>query len=267
MNKDSNRFIRFQAESYEGYGCIIDNKAYPIKGDIFGSFTLVGKRRLATRMEKSYSLDDIRFLPPCIPQKIICIGLNYAAHVEESTLGEITDEPVLFFKPTSSIIGHLDNIILPNWVDRIDYEGELAVIIGKKLKNVSIDEAEDGIFGYTCLNDVTARNIQKKDKQWTRAKGFDTFCPFGPSIITGIDASSLAIQTRLNGRVVQQSNTNLLLRDTAEVISYISKVMTLFPGDIISTGTPKGVGPLKDGDVVEVKIEQIGILKNFAVAV
>jgi len=266
LNKDSNRFIRFQAESYIGYGCIIDDKAYPLKGDIFDSFILVDKRRLATRMKKSYLLDNIRFLPPCVPQKIVCVGLNYAAHIEESTLDLITDEPVLFLKPPSSIIGHLDNIILPNWVDRVDYEGELAVIIGKKIKNVSVDEAEDGIFGYTCLNDVTARNIQKKDNQWTRAKGFDTFCPFGPSIVAGIDASSLAIQTRLNGKVVQQSNTNLLLRKTAEVISFISKVMTLYPGDVISTGTPKGIGPLKDGDVVEVEIEQIGTLKNIAVA-
>ena len=252
-----NIFIRFKTKDFSGPGCIIENKAYPIDGNIFDKFTVD---------DTSYPLDKIRFLPPCIPQKIICVGLNYADHIAESILPEIPDEPVLFFKPPSSLIGHLDNIVLPGWVDRVDYEGELAAIIGKKLKNVSVEQAQEGIFGYTCLNDVTARNIQKKDNQWTRAKGFDTFCPIGPHIVAGIDASALDIETRLNGEVVQKSNTDLLMRKTSEAVSLISRVMTLYPGDVISTGTPKGIGPLKADDQIEVEIEKIGVLRNFVVA-
>jgi 2-keto-4-pentenoate hydratase/2-oxohepta-3-ene-1,7-dioic acid hydratase in catechol pathway len=251
-------FIRFTVDDFSGSGCIINGKVYRIiNGDIFGDYKISGK---------ACSLDDINFLPPCIPQKIICVGLNYEDHLSESTISEIPDEPILFFKPPSSTIGHLDNIIIPDWVDRVDYEGELAVVIGKNLKNASLNESAEGIFGYTCLNDVTARNIQKKDLQWTRAKGFDSFCPIGPVIKTSIDGALLDISTHLNGKVVQQSNTGMLMRKPAELISYISKVMTLYPGDIISTGTSKGTGPLAEGDVVEVTIEGIGTLKNFVVA-
>lgn len=251
-------FIRFTAEDFSGPGCIIDGVVYRIiYGNIFGDYKI---------SDKTLSLDDINYLPPCIPQKIICVGLNYEDHLSESTISEIPDEPILFFKPLSSMIGHLDNIIIPDWVDRVDYEGELAVVIGRKLKNASLDESDEGIFGYTCLNDVTARNIQKKDLQWTRAKGFDSFCPIGPVIKTNIDGVSLDITTHLNGKVVQQSNTRMLIKKPAELISYISKVMTLYPGDIISTGTSKGTGPLAEGDKVEVTIESIGTLKNFVVA-
>jgi 2-keto-4-pentenoate hydratase/2-oxohepta-3-ene-1,7-dioic acid hydratase in catechol pathway len=250
-----NRFIRFEAGGFSGYGCVIEDKAYPINGDIFEEYEIV---------DNPLGLEKVRFLPPCIPQKIICVGLNYVEHVRESTLSEIPDEPVLFFKPPSALIGHLDTIILPDWVDQIDYEGELAVIIGRKLKNVSEESAQSGIFGYTCLNDVTARNIQRRDKQWTRGKGFDTFCPMGPYILKDIDASGIDIEVRLNQKVVQRSNTGLMIRKPAEIISYISRVMTLFPGDVIATGTPSGVGPLRDGDQIEIDIRKIGVLKNFA---
>jgi len=259
MNNDykPDCFLRFKTNKYTGSGIVIDDKVYQISGDIYGQYTI---------NDTSFPLDEIQYLPPCIPQKIICVGLNYAEHAAESTLAEVPEEPVLFFKPPSALIGHHDNIVLPGWVDRVDYEGELAAVIGKKLRYVSTEQAEAGIFGYTCLNDVTARNIQKKDSQWTRGKGFDTFCPVGPYIITGIDASSLDIETRLNGKAVQKSNTKLMMRNAIEVISYISRVMTLYPGDIISTGTPKGVGPLKDGDQVEIEIENIGLLKNHVVS-
>jgi 2-keto-4-pentenoate hydratase/2-oxohepta-3-ene-1,7-dioic acid hydratase in catechol pathway len=246
-------FLRFKTDDYEGAGILVDKKIHPIKGDMYSEYEI---------MDKSYSPDEIIFLPPCTPQKIICVGLNYADHADESTLDAIPEEPLLFFKPTSSLIGHRDKIIKPGWVDRVDYEGEIAVIIGKTMRYVNEAEAQAGIFGYTCVNDVTARNMQKKDKQWTRPKGFDTFCPVGPYIATGIDASSLSIQTRLNGKVVQQGHTSMMMRQPAEVISYISKVMTLYPGDIISTGTPRGVGPLNDGDIVEIEIEKIGTLSN-----
>lgn len=250
-------FLRFQSGGYTGFGCLRGDKIFPIVGSIFGKFDM-GNR--------DHSLDEITFLPPVVPQKIICVGLNYAGHAAESTLDRIPEEPVLFFKPPSALIGHGDRIVLPEWVDRVDYEGELAVIIGQRLKNVGPEAAGDGIFGCTCLNDVTARNIQKKDSQWTRAKGFDTFCPVGPYIVKGFDYSSLDIETRLNGKIMQKSNTSLMLRTPAEVVSFISKVMTLCPGDIVSMGTPSGVGPLKAGDVVEIEVEGIGILSNPVIA-
>lgn len=246
-------FLRFKTSGYEGQGILVDRKVRTISGDMFGDFK-VGS--------ETYELTNITFLPPCIPQKIICVGLNYADHADESTLDAIPEEPLLFFKPPSSLIGHRQNIIRPAWVDRVDYEGEIAAVIGTRMRYADVDEAEAGIFGYTCVNDVTARNIQKSDKQWTRAKGFDTFCPIGPFIATGIDASSLSIQTLLNGEVVQESNTSKMMRPPAEVISFISKVMTLYPGDVISTGTPKGIGPVNAGDVVGVKIEKVGTLEN-----
>ncbi|MCP4582710.1 MAG: fumarylacetoacetate hydrolase family protein [candidate division Zixibacteria bacterium] len=249
-------YLRFRTDKYEGPGRVLDNKVHPINGDMFGGHLIE---------DRTYNLSEIKYLPPCVPQKIICVGLNYAEHAQESTLAEIPKEPVLFFKPPSALIGHMDNIVKPSWVDRVDYEGEIAAIIGRQMRYVSVDEARTGIFGYTCVNDVTARTIQKSDKQWTRGKGFDTFCPIGPHIVTGIDSSSLDIETRLNGKVVQESNTSLMMKSTTEVISYISKVMTLYPGDVISTGTPKGVGPVSAGDLIEIEIENIGILKNSVV--
>ncbi len=252
-----NCFLRFEAEDYCGAGCWYDGRVYAVKGDIFDSF-IIGK--------KPYDSRNIKYLPPCNPQKIICVGLNYVEHASESTLPSIPEEPVLFFKPPSALIGHRDKIILPSWVDRVDYEGELGIVIGRRMRYVKPEEAMEGVFGYTCINDVTARNMQKKDNQWTRAKGFDTFCPVGPHIVRNIDPSSLELETRLNGRCVQKSDTAMMLRKPAEIISFISQVMTLYPGDIIATGTPKGVGPLKDGDRVEVVIEKIGNLTNTAVA-
>jgi 2-keto-4-pentenoate hydratase/2-oxohepta-3-ene-1,7-dioic acid hydratase in catechol pathway len=247
-------FLRFKADDYEGAGIYSDGRVNPIRGDMYGDYEVPGK---------TYTLDQINFLPPCVPQKIICVGLNYADHADESTLDSIPEEPLLFFKPVSSLIAHKENIVRPKWVERVDYEGEIAAIIGRQMRYVSVAEAEDGIFGYTCANDVTARNIQKKDKQWTRAKGFDTFCPLGPFIVANLDASSLDIQTRLNGKIAQHGNTKMMMRSPAEVVSFISRVMTLYPGDIISTGTPKGIGPIVAGDLVEVEIEKIGTLSNL----
>lgn len=246
-------FLRFKIDNYIGPGIIIENQVHPIAGDMYGQYKIE---------KRAYRLDEIRYLPPCEPQKIICVGLNYAEHAAESTLDKIPEEPLLFFKPASSLIGHQDKIIRPRWVDRVDYEGEIGAVIGKPMRYASIDEARDGIFGYTCVNDVTARNIQMREKQWTRAKGFDTFCPVGPFIVAGLDAASLDIQTRLNGQVVQKSNTGMMIKSPAEIISFISQVMTLYPGDLISTGTPKGVRPVNAGDIVEIEIENIGVLAN-----
>ncbi len=207
------------------------------------------------------SLNEINILPVSIPTKIIAVGLNYIDHANEMDK-EIPDEPLLFMKPNSAVIGHNEVIVLPEISKRVDYEGELAIVIGKKCKNVSEEEVEDYVLGYTCFNDVTARDLQAKDGQYTRSKSFDTFAPVGPWMENSLDVDNLEIETRLNGRVVQKSNTSNMKFKPKFLVSYISKIMTLFPGDIIATGTPAGVGPLQHGDIVEVSIEGIGTLKN-----
>ncbi len=206
----------------------------------------------------------VKFLPPVEPSKIVAVGLNYVDHAAELSM-PLPDEPVIFLKPPSAVIGDGDPIVLPD-VGRIDYEGELAVVIAKECRNVAASDAADYILGYTCFNDVTARDLQAKDGQWTRAKSFDTFAPLGPYIAELDDAGKLSIVTRLNGEVVQKSNTSNMVFDVFELVSFISSVMTLKPGDIIATGTPAGVGRLRDGDIVEVEIEGIGVLRNFAIA-
>ncbi len=203
----------------------------------------------------------VKFLPPVNPSKIVAVGLNYIDHARELSMPP-PNEPVLFLKPSTAVVGDGDPIILPG-VGRVDYEGELAVVIAKKCKNVSVDEAKNYILGYTCFNDVTARELQYKDVQWTRAKSFDTFAPIGPYIAKLSDPRNLAITTRVNGKVVQKSNTSNMIFNVYELVSFISSVMTLNAGDVIATGTPSGVGELKYGDIVEVEIEKIGILRNF----
>lgn len=196
--------------------------------------------------------------------KIILAGLNYREHAREMGT-KIPRQPVIFLKPPSSLLGPNQNIVYPEGVKRLDYEAELALVVGKKAKNVSEKQATDHIFGYTCLNDVTARDLQKKDGQWTRAKSFDTFCPVGPRIKTSIDSSDLKIQTYLNGQLKQNSRTSDFIFSIEFLFSFISKIMTLLPGDIISTGTPPGVGPMRRGDRVQVVIEGIGCLENRVV--
>uniref|UniRef100_A0A7C3ZQ89 FAA hydrolase family protein n=1 Tax=Archaeoglobus fulgidus TaxID=2234 RepID=A0A7C3ZQ89_ARCFL len=211
-------------------------------------------------------LSAVKFLPPVTPSKIIAVGLNYIDHAEELKM-PVPDEPILFMKPSTAVIGHEDCIILPHISQRVDYEGELAVVIAKDCRNVPETRAGDYILGYTCFNDVTARDLQAKDGQWTRAKSFDTFAPLGPYIVSIDDPSKLGIQTRVNGRVVQKSNTSNLIFDVFQLVSFVSSVMTLKAGDVIATGTPAGVGMLKNGDVVEVEIEKIGVLRNHAVKI
>lgn len=225
---------------------------YVLKGDIFQTLT---------ETEEKISPNEVKFLPPVVPSKIIGIGLNYKLHIQESPF-EAPQVPLIFLKPPSAIIGHLDHIILPE-ANRVDYEGELGIVIGKKAKNIKEDEAMDYVLGCTIVNDVSARDYFQQDKAFARSKGVDTFCPFGPYIVTGLNPDNLKIETRLNGKTVQSSNTNDLLFKVPQLISFISKYMTLMPGDLIATGTPSGVGPMKKGDVVEVEIEGIGILKNF----
>lgn len=201
---------------------------------------------------------------PDSPKKIVLVGLNYKKHAQELGM-EIPSEPILFLKPPSALIESGEDIIYPKGIERIDYEAELALIIKKKAKDIHEDEVKDYILGYTCLNDVTARNLQKKDGQWTRAKSFDTFCPVGPCVETNLNPNSLKIQTLVNGEIKQNSNTADFIFSVQYLVSFISKVMTLEAGDIISTGTPEGVGPMQRGDRVEVIIEGIGSLKNNVV--
>lgn len=199
-----------------------------------------------------------------IPTKIVAIGLNYRDHAKEMGK-QLPAEPLLFLKPPSAVIGPGDQIIHPPQTSRLDYEGELAVVIGRTARKVSPADARDYILGYTCMIDVTARDLQSRDVQYTRAKGFDTFAPLGPAIATDIDASDLGLETRLNGEVRQHSRTSQLIFDCNHLLSYISHVMTLMPGDVISTGTPSGVGPMQAGDVVEVEIERIGCLRSSVI--
>lgn len=197
-----------------------------------------------------------------LPTKIVCVGLNYKDHANELKM-PIPANPILFMKPTTSLIGPKDNIILPKQSKRIDYEAELAVIIKDKCKDLEEKAIMKHIEGFTCLNDVTARDLQKKDGQWTRAKSFDTFCPIGPKIVKIKNPNNLKIQSFLNGKLKQDSNTSNFIFKVEELVSFISKIMTLMPGDIIATGTPAGIRPMKKGDKIEIKIENIGVLENF----
>lgn len=208
-----------------------------------------------------YTLEEVKLRAPARPTKVVAVGLNYRDHAEEVGMA-LPEEPLLFLKPSSSVIGPGDPIILPHQSSRVDYEAELAVVIGKQARNVSQGNARDHILGYTCLNDVTARDLQKKDGQWTRAKGFDTFCPIGPWIETELDTSDLKIELYLNGELKQESRTSQLVFTPYQLVEFISGIMTLYPGDVIATGTPSGIGPMAPGDLVEVRIEGLGSLTN-----
>lgn len=228
-------------------------------------FELIGGNPFADSLQQGEAMGEFEHLllaPPIVPSKIIAVGRNYAAHAAEMN-NELPTEPMLFFKPPSALVAFDMPIELPPNVGRVDQEGELAVVIGKTARRVAKADALDYVLGYTCGNDVSARVLQKKDNQWGRAKGFDTFNPLGPWIETEIqDPNHLAISARLNGQTVQDSNTSYMVFDVATLIEYISHIMTLNPGDVIMTGTPEGVSELHDGDSVEIEIEGIGILRN-----
>lgn len=208
--------------------------------------------------------DVVHWLPPCEPTKIVCIGSNYRAHCEEMGRA-VPERPTLFLKPPSALVAHGAAIALPAGVGRVDFEGELAVVIGRRARDVAPEAVRDYLLGCTILNDVTAREIQRSDVQFTRGKGFDTFCPVGPCIETDVDPADLAIRTAVNGVLKQDSRTSDMVFDVAHLVAFISQVMTLEPGDIVSTGTPSGVGPLSAGDRVTVSIGGIGTLENDVV--
>lgn len=203
-------------------------------------------------------------LPPATPSKIVCVGLNYRAHAEE--MGKpLPEEPLLFLKPPSAVLAPEGEIELPPESHDVQHEGELAVVIGRRARRVSVDDAQDYVLGLTLLNDVTARDIQRREQKYTRAKGFDTFAPLGPTIVAGLQPSRLTLETRVNGAVRQRSGVDDLIFSVPELVSFVSQIMTLEPGDVISTGTPSGVGVLVPGDVVEVEIPEIGLLRNRVV--
>jgi 2-keto-4-pentenoate hydratase/2-oxohepta-3-ene-1,7-dioic acid hydratase in catechol pathway len=206
-------------------------------------------------------LDDVMLLSPVLPSKLVCVGKNFAAHAAEFGM-EVPEEPLLFLKPSTAVIGPGDTIRLLPISRRVDYEGELAVVIGRLARNVRAEDASRFILGFTCANDVTLRDLQKADDQWARAKGFDGSCPLGPWIETSVDPTDVVVETRLNGDVVQHASTADLVFGVAELIEYITTFMTLLPGDVLLTGTPDGVGRLQPGDVVEVEVEGVGALRN-----
>jgi 2-keto-4-pentenoate hydratase/2-oxohepta-3-ene-1,7-dioic acid hydratase in catechol pathway len=246
------RLCRFESKGLRFWGVVDGARVEQILPNPFGEFARTGLR---------WRLKDVTLLPPCEPTKIVAVGVNYTDHAKE--FGKTPPkEPLLFLKPPSAVVGAGAVIRRPRASRRVDFEGELAVVIGRRAAGVTPARARRHVLGYTILNDVTARDLQRSDGQWSRAKGFDTFAPLGPWIATGISPDDLKIETFVNGRRRQSSRTSRLLFGVDRLVSYISGVMTLEPGDVISTGTPSGVGPLKRGDRVEVRIERIGSLVN-----
>ena len=247
-------YVRYKGYSGPCWGELEDGTLYSLTKEPWDEHV-----RSATEQDPG----QVDLLPPVAPGKIVCVGLNYKAHVAESkSATEIPDEPVIFMKPPSSLLSPGDAIVRPSGALRVDYEAELAVVIGKRLERPGRSEVQQALFGATCLNDVTARPLQRKDVQWTRAKGFDTFCPVGPWLITGLELQNLGVQSYVNNQLKQDGHTSQQIWDVVTLVHFISGVMTLEPGDLISTGTPEGVGPLVAGDQVEIRIEGIGSLKN-----
>ncbi len=252
------KIVRFRDGGKTRYGVLEGNHVVEYAGTPFGTFK---------RGRKKYALKQVVLLAPVMPSKVVAFGLTYQDHISEIKQMSlpVPDEPVIFLKPATSVIGPGDPIVYPALSERVDYEGELAIVIKKRCKQVSADRAREYILGYTALNDVTARDLQQRDGQWTRGKSFDSFCPIGPCIATDVNPNHLQVETYLNGECKQKSNTNQFIMSVERMVSYVSQVMALLPGDVIATGTPPGVGPMRPGDTVEVKIEGIGSLKNTLV--
>lgn len=247
------RFIRYQMGSEAPqFGWVLDDKVGPVEGDLFGEFR---------RLEANIPMERVRLLSPILPGKIVSVGLNYQSHIKEmgSSMPEI---PVIFLKAPNSVIGPGSAIILPPQSKQVEHEAELAVVIGKQGRWIKPDDVASHIFGYTVANDVTARDLQRQDGQWDRSKGFDTFCPLGPWIENEMDSADVLLTCRVNNELRQMASTNEMIFTVQQLVSFVSSVMTLFPGDIVMTGTPAGVGPLTAGDVVTVNIEGIGELSN-----
>jgi 2-keto-4-pentenoate hydratase/2-oxohepta-3-ene-1,7-dioic acid hydratase in catechol pathway len=249
------KIARFSHQGAINFGIVDEGELVVLNGDpMFAGYDTTGER---------VPLTEATLLAPSIPRsKVVAVGKNYRDHVTEMGGGEAPVEPLLFLKPNTSVIGPGDLIVRPPQSKRVDYEGELAVVIGSVAKNVRAADADRVIFGYTIANDVTARDLQASDGQWARAKGFDTFCPLGPVIETEFDLTTAALETRLNGSLVQSAPLTDMIHSVPDIIAYASAVFTLLPGDVILTGTPAGVGFMESGDTVEIEVSGIGVLSN-----
>ncbi len=250
---DITRYVRFQDGSGSAYGILDGTTIHEFAGDLFGHHKETGRK---------FHIEEVKLRCPCEPPKILAVGRNYKSHL--GTRPQPAN-PEMFYKPTSSLLPAEGTIVIPPDAQNVHYEGELVLVIGKRAKNVPVDEAHEYVFGVTCGNDVSERDWQngaQKDLQWWRAKGSDTFSPLGPAIVQGLDYSKLLLRTRLNGEVVQEQYTSDLIFDCSTVVSWVSRWVTLFPGDVIYTGTPQTTRKMNPGDVVEVDIEGIGVLRN-----
>ena len=256
------QIVRFAARGRVKYGAQQGGTILAFRGSPFDRFQ--GTTSSFTLDGTTYDAQEVRLLAPCLPTKLVCLGLNYRSHAEETKL-PTPETPLIFLKPSTAVVGPDEDIVLPRSSRRVDYEGELGVVVGRRAKDVPLDEANEYVLGYTCVNDVSDRHAQKADGQWTRAKSYDTFAPIGPWIETDLDPTNLELQTHVNGLLHQSANTGDLLFGVSHLVSFISGIMTLLPGDVIATGTPSGIGALEHGDVVEVGINGIGTLRNQVV--
>jgi 2-keto-4-pentenoate hydratase/2-oxohepta-3-ene-1,7-dioic acid hydratase in catechol pathway len=251
------RIIRYKPEGESPrFGWVLDERVGPIEGSIFGDFR---------RLELDQDLSQVSLLAPLQPGKIICVGRNYVAHAHEHG-AEVPELPLLFLKPPSAVIGPGEAIVLPPQSQQVEHEAELAVVIGRRGRWIPAEEALNYVLGYTIANDVTARDLQRRDGQWTRSKGFDTFCPLGPWIDTDFNPADALITCRVNGELRQMASTRDMVFDVRQLIAFASSIMTLEPGDVLLTGTPAGVSPIHPGDLVEITIEGLGVLQNPVVA-
>lgn len=249
------RLYRIDYNGTSRYAAERDGRWRLVDGDIFGRF----------QEGEEISANSAKVLPPVSPSKLVCVGLNYRDHAAE-TKNALPSEPMLFLKPSTCVVGAGDPIQVPMWAGRIDHEAEMGLVIGKPTFKIKARQAADHILGLTCVNDVTARELQSKDVQFTRAKGFDSFGPIGPCIAVGLDGGDLQVRAYVNGAVRQDSRTRELVFTVPELVEFISSVMTLMPGDIIATGTPSGIGPIRPGDSVTIQVEGVGALTNPVVA-
>ena len=246
------KLVRFESGLQVRYGVWEDDIVKEVTGPIYGDVRI---------SSTSHKIGDVRLLAPVGPTKILCVGLNFRDHIEE--IGMPTPKfPAHFLKPLTTLIGPDDPIVFPRVAEQVDYEGEVAAVIKRQIKDVSLEEATQAILGYTCLNDITERPLSVAQGQLTRSKGFDTFAPVGPCVATGLDPSRMVLRTRLNGTLMQEASLSDMIFSIPFLVHYLSQCMTLFPGDIISAGTPRGVAAMKPGDVVEVSVEGIGVLRN-----
>lgn len=250
------KIVRYRFEGKTLVGVLVGSAVHEVNGSIFGKLERTGAK---------HKLSQVKLLTPCQPSKVVAVGLNYRAHAAE-TGSKVPQEPLIFLMPPTAVIGPGDEIVYPPISKRVDFEGELGVVIGKRAKNVPEGRALEYVLGYTCVNDVTARDLQAREAQFTRSKGMDTFCPVGPCIETKLDPHNVQLETFVNGHLKQSSSTSDMVFGVPKIIAYITEAMTLLPGDVISTGTPSGIAPMQVGDTVEVRVSGVGTLRNRLVS-